>query len=310
MERVCMSELQVLYVAGPGRSGSTLLTDILGQLDGWANVGELMFFWRNRAANSARSCGCGVLLSECEFWQEVAQLAPLASSISPETFALIYDSRASRRWPNLLRRDHQGDANYQEWRDALGELYGAVAKVSGAKIIVDSSKQPPSGLVATAQQLAPVSILQVTRDPRAVATSWLQPKSSEKFPDEHLFAMRPARSAYDWMAQSAATGLVLKRRVPKGRFWRLAYEDFVEQPRPSLERIVAWMGDEAAVLPFTGERTVSTEPTHSIAGNPDRHGPAIREIRNSERWRQDLPTKQRRLVSLMTSPLRWRYGYR
>lgn len=305
-----MTDVQVLYVAGPGRSGSTLVTDVLGQLEGWANVGELMFFWRNRRRGSARSCGCGVLLSDCPFWSEVASEAPGAAELSPEAYELAYATRSSRRWPGLVLRERRGDPAFLEWRDAVGELYAAVAKVANAKVIIDSSKQPAAGLVATAQTVVPVSILQLTRDPRAVATSWLEPKSSEAFPDEHLFAMRPARSAYDWTAQSAATELVLKRRVARGRFRRLPYEELVADPKPKLEELVAWMGDPEAELPFTDDRTVATDPTHSIAGNPDRHGPAVREIRSSERWREALPAGDRRVVELVTAPLRWRYGYR
>lgn len=305
-----MSDLQVLYVAGPGRSGSTLVTDVLGQLDGWANVGELMFFWRNRRPSSARSCGCGALLSACPFWTEVAREAPAAVDLSPGAYELAYATRSSRRWPGLVARERRGEAEFTEWRDAVGALYLAVAKVADARVIIDSSKQPAAGLVATAQRAAPVSVLQLTRDPRAVATSWLQPKSSEAFPDEHLFAMRPARSAYDWLAQSSATELVLRRRVASGRFRRLAYEELVADPQPRLEELVAWMGDPDAVLPFTAERTVATEPTHSIAGNPDRHGPAVREIRSSERWQHDLSAHDRRVVELITMPLRRRYGYR
>ena len=141
-------------------------------------------------------------------------------------------------------------------------------------------------------------------------TSWLHPKSSAQFPDEQLFAMRPSRSTFDWMAQSAATSLILRRRVPDERFLRLAYEDFAAEPKPVVERLVAWMGDADAVLPFTSATTVVTKPTHSIAGNPDRLGGTERTIGDQQRWRSELDPGTRRMVEVATWPLARAYGYR
>ena len=304
------TDTKILYVAGPGRSGSTLLTDILGQVDGWANVGELMFFWRNRAPGSTRSCGCGALLIECAFWAEVAERAPKATALDRSVVELAYRSRAASRWPGLVVRERRHDAAFDAWRDALAELYAAVAAATGCRVIIDSSKQPPSALVATSPGVGDVSLLQLTRDPRAVVTSGLYPQASEDFPDEQLVAMRPSRSTFDWIAQSAATDFVLRRRVSADRYLRLAYEDFVAQPRPSVERIVAWMGEPDVALPFTSATTVVTEPTHSISGNPDRLGGSERSIVDRQRWRSELDPRTRRMVEVATWPLARAYGYR
>ena len=305
-----MPDTKILYVAGPGRSGSTLLTDILGQIDGWANVGELMFYWRNRAEGSGRSCGCGTLLAECAFWDEVAAAAPTATALDPAVVDLVYASRAASQWVGLAMRERRHDAAFAQWRDALSELYRAIAEVTGSHVVVDSSKQPPSGLVATSVGVGDVSLLQLTRDPRAVVTSWLKPKANERYPDEQLFAMRPSRSTFDWVTQSGATSLVLRKRVRPGRFMRLAYEDFVTEPKPSVQTIAAWMGDPGARLPFSSAATVVTAPTHSIAGNPDRHGTTERTIADRQRWRTDLDPRTRRMVELATWPLARAYGYR
>ena len=299
-----------LYSAGPARSGSTLLTDILGQLEGWANVGELMFFWRNRAEGSQWSCGCGAVLAECPFWNEVAAAAPVAANLDAEAVALVYDSRATSRWPGLVVRERRHDAAFAAWREALADLYRGVAAVTGCQVVVDSSKQIPSGLVATSAGVGEVSLLQLTRDPRAVVTSWLEPKASEQFPDEQLFAMRPARSTFDWVVQSGVASLVLRPRVPAARFMRLAYEDFVAEPRESIQTIGAWMGEPRTRLPFTSATTVVIAPTHSIAGNPDRRGAGERTIVDTQRWRSDLPTRTRRMVELATWPMARSYGYR
>ncbi len=67
-----MSEqrVKVLYILGAGRSGSTLLSNILGQLDGFQSVGELFYLWENGLLKGGL-CGCGEPVLQCPFWSEV-----------------------------------------------------------------------------------------------------------------------------------------------------------------------------------------------------------------------------------------------
>ena len=62
----------VLYLLGKGRSGSTLLSMALGELDGFFAAGELRFFWR-RGLVEDRRCACGEHLSACPVWGAVAE---------------------------------------------------------------------------------------------------------------------------------------------------------------------------------------------------------------------------------------------
>ena len=59
--------VKVLYIAGSGRSGSTILDRILGQLDGFFSVGELCNLW-DRGLLAHRKCGCGVPVDQCPTW--------------------------------------------------------------------------------------------------------------------------------------------------------------------------------------------------------------------------------------------------
>src|SRR5918995_1530890 len=50
--------VKVLYVAGLGRSGSTILANTLGQVEGFFSGGELNFIWKHALIEN-RLCGCG-----------------------------------------------------------------------------------------------------------------------------------------------------------------------------------------------------------------------------------------------------------
>ena len=62
--------VSVLYIAGPGRSGSTLLDTMLGQIDGFVSVGELRNLWA-RGLGDGWPCGCGAAVRDCPFWSSV-----------------------------------------------------------------------------------------------------------------------------------------------------------------------------------------------------------------------------------------------
>src|SRR4029450_12109098 len=60
----------VLYLGGLGRSGTTVLERVLGELPGVCSVGELVHLWR-RGVLDDETCGCGSAFSACPFWSEV-----------------------------------------------------------------------------------------------------------------------------------------------------------------------------------------------------------------------------------------------
>jgi hypothetical protein len=62
----------VIYVAGSGRSGSTLLERTLGEITGFVNVGELIDLFR-RVVREGERCGCNEPFESCPFWSGVGR---------------------------------------------------------------------------------------------------------------------------------------------------------------------------------------------------------------------------------------------
>ena len=56
--------LDILYIGGFGRSGSTLVERCLGQLDGFCAAGELRHLW-DRGVVHNQLCGCQTPLRAC-----------------------------------------------------------------------------------------------------------------------------------------------------------------------------------------------------------------------------------------------------
>src|SRR5947209_18950727 len=76
MDRTSEGEIvtRVLYIGGLGRSGTTLLERILGELPSACALGEVVHLWRRGIIDNER-CGCGVPFGDCEFWRGVGDAA-------------------------------------------------------------------------------------------------------------------------------------------------------------------------------------------------------------------------------------------
>jgi hypothetical protein len=62
--------IKVLSIVGPGRSGTTLLSRILSQLEGIVIAGELRWLWQ-RSVVEHQPCGCSRAQTGCPVWSRI-----------------------------------------------------------------------------------------------------------------------------------------------------------------------------------------------------------------------------------------------
>ena len=63
---------RVLYLGGLGRSGTTLVERLLGELPNVCALGEVVHLWQRDIVDDER-CGCGESFSRCAFWTAVGK---------------------------------------------------------------------------------------------------------------------------------------------------------------------------------------------------------------------------------------------
>jgi hypothetical protein len=303
------ARIKILYIAGCGRSGSSILGHVLGQAKGFCFVGEAM--WGTPKPHATRLCGCGLPLSRCDFWKAVRQQIGLESGAveAPEFFGL---GRLAR-WRHLpltfsSNHDRRLEALYGErWRSCQ-RLYPAIAAASGAEVIVDSSKSIPYARMLGLVSELDLHVVHLVRDARAVAYSWQRLKPTpDRSERPNLSRRKPANSAVLWATSNLGVELFC-RRAPD-RYLRLRYEDFVTQPRESVDRILRMVTRHPLALPWQGERVLDLTATHSVAGNPDRLETGPVELRLDARWATAMRPADRSVVTALTWPLLLRYGY-
>lgn len=299
--------VKVLHINSLGRSGTTLLGALLGQLDGFFFVGELASAAR-RVANEGR-CGCGELITACPTWQAIFATAFPGGNGQPAVADLQVDP-GEKRVRGVLRQALRArgllpaSPRLERRGAAFASLLGAIQETTGSRVVVDSTKGPGYGSFLQREAGVELYVVHLVRDPRAVVNSRLRRAS------RHSSAPReaPATFALIWDVWNAAIELVWRR----GRYLQLRYEDFVAHPEDAVRNIAAFVGEKSVDrLPFHSAATADVVLTHSVAGNRSRFLAGEVRIELDDEWRtaRRLGAADRLAVAALTWPLRVRYGY-
>lgn len=314
--RVSDEILRVVYLGGLGRSGSTLVERLLGELPGVRAVGEVVHLWERGVVADER-CGCGVPFASCEFWSQVGQAAfggweHIGTGRIAELRGAIDRTRfiprlSARSLPVGAERD------LREYTDYYLRAYRAIGKVSGCQVIVDSSKHASLAFCLSRRPEVDLRVIHLVRDSRAVAYSWTtRVARPDAGAESFMTTYSPARAAGHWNAQNGAFQVLARRRAA---VLRVRYEDVVESPVATLCRIASFAGlpAEPPNLSFLGGDDVGSwadlQASHTVSGNPMRFATGRLPIRRDERWRTGMPARQRRTVTALTLPLLAHYGY-
>jgi hypothetical protein len=303
--------VKVLYVVGLGRSGSTILSNSLGQIPGFFSTGELNFIWKHDFVENRR-CGCGQPLQECPVWTRVMDEAfGGMEGVNPREMMRLQASGTRTRHIPLMLTDRGGRILKERLEKLLinyGRLYRAIKTATGSRVIVDSSKEPAHGYAMSLVPGVDFRVVHLIRDPRAAAYSWKkkkpQPDSEER---EFMVRFSPMKSSALWDSWNASAE-TLWRRTPD-RYLRLRYEDFVAAPRQSFERVLDLLDDRGTEPPLASGREVRLGVTHTVSGNPNRFDTGAVELRPDHAWISEMSPRDKALVTALTTPLLQRYGY-
>jgi len=299
-------KLTVLYIAGAGRSGSTILDRVLGSMGSTGSYNELYRVFEDGFDRDSK-CSCGQRFSECNFWQQV-----MGRVLGPNTRVEDYisDSRKfdrSRMYFSIYRDLMSSNTRelLARYRSHLEELLHIMAEVAGIDTIVDSSKLPARALVLAGIPGIDVRVIHLLREPRAVANAWLKERY-DPGRDSSMNRYGALRTMFFW----AGRQVMAERLGEHVDYLRVRYEDFASQPRRTLAEIARFVpGWDAEKLPVDDVGDIHLGPVHSLSGNPGRFKTGVTRIELDEAWRTSayLPTLDR--AAFWIRPISRRYGY-
>jgi len=286
---------------------------MLDQLPAHVGVGELYYVWRNGVEHDGL-CACGERFSRCPFWTEVGERAfgGWDPSLARRVMQLQHRVDRSARIPILISpRRPTGFANaLHEYAAVLRRLYAAILAVTGATVVVDSSKRPSLAYVLRQMPDIDLRVVQVVRDPRGVAFSFAKhvPLEPGVALGDEMPRSTTRKVSRRWVTVNGLVSGLGRLGVP---VLRIRYEDLVDRPKEQLARVLMMQGFAGGpdVFDFVQEGQVSVSKTHVIAAGRIRLSSGTMPLRRDEAWRQDMPAASRGLVAALTVPTRWKYGY-
>jgi hypothetical protein len=303
----------VLYIAGSGRSGSTLLERALGEIPGFVNVGELIDLYRRTAAQGER-CGCGQAFADCPFWSGVGNRD--FGGWADEQLAAVHSlqGRVARQrfMPRLVAMRFAGRpfrADVARYGENYTKLYRAIAEQAGATCVVDASKWPVQAL-ALARSGVDVRVIHLVRDVRGVAHSLSKQHVARPHAVNETDVMShytPTVAAARWVAVQGQAELLRRCGLPVAR---MSYEEFVLRPRQVVEAALAKLGlsPGPGQLDHIGDGRVMLGTSHGLSGNPSRFRDGEITLRADETWRKAMSRRDRLIVTAIGLPLLLRYG--
>ncbi len=298
----------VIYIAGTGRSGSTLLERTLGAMPGHVNVGELLDLYR-RVAVADERCGCGELFSQCPFWTEVGQVAfgGWSSDLIAELARLQAHVARQRQMPAVLvqRLRRSPGPDLARYQDLHARLYAAILSVADARVVVDASKWPSQALALSGPRVD-LRVVTVVRDVRGVAFSMskrqvARPQAGTSGATE-MDRRGAAEAAARWTVTRTESAVVARLA---NRHTTLAYEDLVADPVASVRRVLSDLdiSFEPSWLDHIGARSIALPSSHGLSGNPSRFAHGTVPLRLDLAWTTTMPTSQRLTATAIAAPV-------
>ncbi|MCP4372929.1 MAG: sulfotransferase [Deltaproteobacteria bacterium] len=262
-------KLKYLYIAGYGRSGSTLLSFLLNSHKQMVSIGEAFGFGKRAYADNNFPCSCGEPFLRCPFYLKLEQLVnDFGSPFNLKNWRTTYDF-GRYGWSNMLLSGHLGNSSLDHARDifvrflpGIQKKTGLVSKeklniaravlaISGKQVFVDASKVPVNIKYLQMSDQLDLHVIHLVRDVRGVVNSNLK---NNKDIDVSLLARawKRANMRSDWA----------RKYVPRDRWFRLTYDEVCADAQAVVNRVADFVGIEQINIP---ENYYEVE--HHIQGN-------------------------------------------
>lgn len=247
--------MKIIYIAGAGRSGSTLLSTLLSQHSDVFNIGQFRDFFRSYLANER--CSCLTCLHECALWSKVVSSCmsePVSSQLREmQTLMQSFFKDALRitdwsaRSSLLSLRD-----SHSAFLTKLGSFISAIKDEAHVGTLLDFSKSPELALAYSLVEGIDLRLINLVRDPRAVMTSWYKKKGFQAVRNQTRIWADRQKYLEQWSVLLGDSMLQVR------------YEDFTRTPQHALDTIFSWagMGSRPGMFESSSRAKISWKGLH------------------------------------------------
>ncbi|PSJ23337.1 hypothetical protein CVH10_00280 [Halomonas sp. ND22Bw] len=232
--------MQIIYIAGSGRSGSTLLDMIIGTQPGAFSSGELCNLIS--AYLSSEYCACGSPLDRCCCWKSIIDAWKIENDLSQSEIEKFARLDRFYSHPKKVRAWLFGllpviGKQYKWYLELLESLYEKISSLTGSCVVTDSSKSPVRLLHLNKFVKCNLTVIHLIKSPYGIIESLSKTWNKDKARgvQKKIQAKKPFRTAVYWLVINYMVefSVWFSRRS----CFRMKYEDLTSCPEETLKPI-------------------------------------------------------------------------
>lgn len=279
------SKINIIYLLGAGRSGTTLLATLLNNHEDIETLGEMHQFIEYVDEN--KDCSCGEKLKSCSTWNLSSDL--MDSDIKDER--LYCENKESHKNIPTLIFNKKADKRYISIQE---HIFSSVSEHRKSKWYLDSSKYIARYLLLKKSRKFNIKGIYMVRDPRGVINSFSKKVQTSKRPLSAVLYYNLINFFGELVSRTSKNILKIK------------YEDLVESPELVLEEIYDHVFDikkgSVILLEF------STMP-HIVGGNRIKTKKRIHLSKDTD-WQRNIPRARQIMYYYLCFPFTYINKYR
>jgi len=273
--------INLLYLLGAGRSGTTMLTTVLNNHPQIYAVGEMHQFLDYVTEN--KDCSCGSNVSACEFWGPVIDKLDHTLLEEPNTVSFSNNLECHKYIPK-----HYLKATPNKRYSALvNMIFNAISQEVDEPWLLDSSKYISRFLLLRKNKRFNVKGIYMVRDVRGVVHSFGKKVQTQKGPLSAILYY----TLINFWGQLVTT---FDRNIIQIR-----YEDFVNNPDEVLKKLEGHVFQENSETTRLDQKTFKIP--HIIAGNRLRSQKQL-VIKKDLAWKKNISRGKQILYYFLAFP--------
>lgn len=224
----------LIYIIGAGRSGTTLLDIMLGNMNDAVSLGEINRFYKRHGVPPKRE----ETSKAYKFWEKFRKLLNTKDYTKSYNYAQNNEYHSS--FIKAIRRKNNTD-----YIKDLKQQYDVLREITNEKILVESSKYPSRALNLSSyinDNFFEIKYIYLKKDPVKVVKSF-QKKNVEQ-PSKGYFMANIYYLSVNILCQ--LTVVILKKRHHKVAV--VKYEDLVENPQSVVKYLCKTINEDFTAL--------------------------------------------------------------
>ncbi|MBZ9777934.1 sulfotransferase [Psychroflexus sp. CAK8W] len=279
------NKINLIYLLGAGRSGTTLLATLLNNHDDIETLGEMHQFIEY--VDKDKDCSCGEKLTSCSTWNLSSDL--MDSNIKDER--LYCENKESHKNIPSLIFNKKADKRYISIQE---HIFSALSGNRKSKWYLDSSKYIARYLLLKKSKKLNIKGIYMVRDPRGVINSFTKKVQTSKRP----------LSAILYYNMINLFGEVVSRN--NRNILKIKYEDLVESPEQVLDEIYKHVfGSSKASVKMPEYFTMP----HIVGGNRIKTKKRIHLSKDTD-WQRNIPRARQIMYYYLCFPFTYINKYR